>query len=253
VESSAREELLRLAEEPDLVLPPAPGREVLVRGGYVFTGRTRRGSVERLRLDDVEGALAEVRSLARDRGFDYVTWWVGALATPADAYDRLRQLGLEPDPDMPVSTTLTIAELPAGELCVEVRPVESPDDYLRAREIGWTVWPEPRDEQDDWRAAWTAEAASGRSRHFLAFLDGEAVGFGRSVYTARAVMLMGGAVLPHARGRGAYVSLVHARWNDAVARGVPRLLVGAGAMSAPILMNLGFERIGEVRLLRDSL
>ena len=64
---------------------------------------------------------------------------------------------------------------------------------------------------------------------------------------------MGGATLPAARGRGVYTSLVHARWDEAVERGVPRLVVSAGPMSAPILERLGFLRLGGVRLLRDRL
>ena len=101
--------------------------------------------------------------------------------------------------------------------------------------------------------SWAALADSDVSKHYLAFLDSEAVGFGRAVFRPAAALLMGGAVLPHARGRGVYVSLVHARWEAAVERGVPRLLVGAGTMSAPILARLGFKRIGEIRLLRDVL
>jgi hypothetical protein len=46
---------------------------------------------------------------------------------------------------------------------------------------------------------------------------------------------------------------VHARWNDTVERGVPRLTVGAGRMSAPILEGLGFKAIGKILLLRDTL
>ena len=60
---------------------------------------------------------------------------------------------------------------------------------------------------------------------------------------------MGGATLPEARGKGAYVSLVHARWQAAVERGTPRLTVSAGPDSAPILIRLGFERIGTVKLM----
>jgi hypothetical protein len=73
------------------------------------------------------------------------------------------------------------------------------------------------------------------------------------VFAPAAAILMGGSVLPAARGRGVYTSLVHARWQDAVDRGTPRLVVSAGAMSAPILERLGFEPIGQVRLLRDTL
>ena len=84
-------------------------------------------------------------------------------------------------------------------------------------------------------------------------MDGEPAGFARAVFTPAAAILMGGSTLPWARGRGVYTSLVHARWRDTVERGVPRIVVSAGPMSAPILERLGFEPIGTVRLLRDRL
>jgi GNAT superfamily N-acetyltransferase len=67
------------------------------------------------------------------------------------------------------------------------------------------------------------------------------------------VALMGGAVLPEARGRGMYRALVRARWDHAVARGTPLLVVQAGPMSAPVLDGLGFERHGQIRLFADRL
>lgn len=243
--------LLELAEEPSLSLPPEPGRELVERETHVLVVRGRRASVERIRLGDVERTVAELRGLARQRELEAVTWWIGERSTPHDLAARLAALGLVPDPEMPVSTTLTIASRPAGEPTLEVRRVETAADYLRAREIGWAIWPEH--DEIDWRESWAALAGSDVSRHYLAFADGEAVGFGRAVFTPAATLLMGGAVLPHARGRGVYTALVHARWDDSVASGVGRLLVGAGRMSAPILANMGFERIGEIRLLVDHL
>jgi hypothetical protein len=88
---------------------------------------------------------------------------------------------------------------------------------------------------------------------FLAWLDGRPVGFGRAIFAPEAGILMGGSTLPSARGRGVYTSLVHARWEATVARGVPRLAVSAGHMSGPILERLGFAAIGRVVLLRDTL
>jgi predicted GNAT family acetyltransferase len=90
-------------------------------------------------------------------------------------------------------------------------------------------------------------------RSYLAYLDGEPVAFARALFGESGVALLGGGTLPHARGRGAYVSLVHARWQDAVARGTPSLVVQAGTMSRPILERLGFEPLGEIRLLVDRL
>lgn len=246
------ETLLELAEEPSLALPREPGHELLERDGYLIGIRGRKATIERIRLGDVERALADARAVAQERGLESVTWWVGELSTPAGLAEQLLALGLEPDGEMPVARTLTIARQPAGDATVEVRPVETAEDYLRVREISWVIWPKSADEPD-WRETWAMQVASGRSSHHLAFVDGEPAGFGRSIFTPSAALLMGGAVLPKARGRGVYTSLVHARWREAVERGVPRLLVGAGTMSAPILEKLGFEELGQIRLLRDRL
>ena len=87
---------------------------------------------------------------------------------------------------------------------------------------------------------------------YLAFVDGEAVGFGRDVFTRHGVLLLGGAVLPDARGQGVYTALAIARWAHAAERGAQRLVVSAGPQSAPVLEHLGFEPMGKVRLLRQK-
>lgn len=248
--------LLELSEEAGLWLPPDPQGETILGDGWCLITWGRHAAVERIRLGDVEAAVAEVRELARERGIGEVTWWVGELTTPAGLAENLLALGLEPDPDQPHLTSLTIAARPAGEASVEVRRVETFDDYLRALELDWEVWNVPAEDREERRAAAPARwdsLADGRVSHYLAYLDGEAAGFGRVAFTPVAGLLLGGAVLPHARGRGAYTALVHARWDEAVERGTPRLIVGAGAMSAPILERLGFERIGAIRVLRDQI
>src|SRR5581483_781040 len=105
-----------------------PGRELLERDGYVLVVRGGRASVERIRLGDVERAVAELRSVARERGLESVTWWVGERSTPDDLAQRLGALGLLPDEEMPISTTLTIASRPDGDPSVEVRPVTTAED-----------------------------------------------------------------------------------------------------------------------------
>jgi hypothetical protein len=54
------------------------------------------------------------------------------------------------------------------------------------------------------------------------------------------------------RGRGIYRALVRARWDEAVRRGTPALVVQAGRMSKPILERLGFETVCEMHALVDS-
>jgi hypothetical protein len=250
--------MLELAEEPGLWVPLAATSERLVGDGWVVVAGIRDATVERIRLANgtVEQTLAELRALGRGRGLEHMTWWIGELTTPADLDARLETLGLEPDPDLPEMTSLTIDHAPAGEPRpdVEVRRVETVDEYLAALELDWEVWdvpePERAEQREAQRATWPL--AANVSIH-VAYVEGEPVGFGRAVYAPAAAMLLGGSVLPRARGRGAYAALVHARWREAVARGTPRISVSAGAMSAPILLRLGFEQIGRIRLLRDAL
>ena len=89
------------------------------------------------------------------------------------------------------------------------------------------------------------------SPKYLAYVGGEPVARASASFTEHGVQLFGGATLPDARGRGAYRALVAARWDDAVARGTPALITQAGRMSRPILEQLGFEAVCEIRILVD--
>jgi Acetyltransferase (GNAT) domain len=154
-------------------------------------------------------------------------------------------------------TSLRIDSRPTGGQAVEVRCVESADELLAALELDWDVWGVPEQERAGWRPIqreiWPELHASGRVGYYVAYVDGKPAGFARAVFTPVAALLLGGSTLPWARGRGAYTSLVHARWQDSVERGAPRMVVSAGPMSEPILRRLGFEPLGKVVLLRDIL
>jgi len=61
-------------------------------------------------------------------------------------------------------------------------------------------------------------------------------------------LLVGGTTLPEARGRGAYRALVRARWDVAVRRRTPALVVAAAPSSQAILRRLGFQCVCLLRL-----
>ena len=119
------------------------------------------------------------------------TWWVGERTTPGLLADDLLELGLEPD-EPPEMRSLTIARAPRGEpeVEVEVRRVETLEEFLQALEIDWEVFERRRGRA---RAAPRGSARGvapvpGR-RHALdlsRLLDGEPVGFARVVFTPTA-------------------------------------------------------------------
>jgi GNAT superfamily N-acetyltransferase len=245
-----------LAEDTAVYLLPRPTFETVDRGELVYVAGMRNATVHRVRTDDVPAALAWTREESRRRGLRMVEWWLGWSATPRDARERLLELGLVPD-DVPTLTGMTSSIAPPEVAGVEVQRVETAAEYAKTIEIDWEVWQLSEEERAARRAVefdrWEQVERAGVVHHYAAFVDGVRVGFGRAIDMVGGVGLYGGAVLPEGRGRGAYRALVRARWEHAVERGTPLLVVQAGAMSAPVLARLGFESHGEIDLLVDRL
>jgi GNAT superfamily N-acetyltransferase len=218
--------------------------------------------VQRIRLEPegVEDALEEVRALARERGRPRVTWWIGDSATPADVEERLLALGLElaamPIHE-PVYGALALVEAPSGSSeGVVARQIESYEEFLTSAEISHEAFGQTEEQRQSFLDSAPMLYELGRqgiSATYLAFVDGTPVACATAVFADDAVMLVGGATLPEARGRGCYRALVEARWRDAVERGTPALVVQAGEMSRPILERLGFELVTELRVVLDEL
>ncbi len=252
-----RPTLAELAEETTIYLAPRPMSETLERDGYVYIAGPRGGTVHRVRLGDVASAVEWTRAESKRRGHRELAWWVGDSATPESIFEELPRLGVAVDEEEPLLTGMTASSPPPGGERVEVRRLESLEDYLAALEVDWEVWQTPQAERAERRVLeverFASMQGSGVIHHFAAFLDGEIVGFGRAIHMKQAVALFGGSVLPHARGQGVYRALVRARWDHAVARGTPVLVVQAGAMSRPVLAGLGFESHHEIRLFVDPL
>jgi GNAT superfamily N-acetyltransferase len=219
-------------------------------------------SVSRLRIDpdDVAEVIHEVRGHVSERGHREAMWWVGSSATPADLVDRLRTHGLVPD-DRPGSeahaTSLVLDHEPPAVEGIEARRVRDFDEFTIANRIAAEAFGATPEDAAQWEAIaeqrWEADRAGDAPRTYIAYLDGRAVGAARAVLDAGdpAVLMIGGAVLPAARGRGVYRALVRARWDDAVEAGIPALCTHAGAMSRPILERLGFHAVAEQEVLLD--
>jgi GNAT superfamily N-acetyltransferase len=253
-----------LAENPGAYGPVPPRFERIVEDGYcVFLGPMQEmAMVQRIRLRaaEVAGALEQVRALARERKRPRVTWWIGDSAAPPELEEQLSALGLTRSAMPlyePTYAALALVRPPAGSSAgVVARRVESYEEFLAASEIAHEAFGQTEEQRESFRHAAPMLYELGRqgvSGTYLAFVHGQPVASATAVFADAAVMLLGGATLPEARGQGCYRALVETRWRDGVERGTPALVVQAGQMSRPILERLGFELVSQLHVLVDEL
>jgi GNAT superfamily N-acetyltransferase len=248
------DQILELAENANSYTPLGPGDERDFTDRYVlWMGRGNEPGwnvAQRFRLG--EGELEEVReeihARLRAKGRTGCTWEVGTHATPVDLVDRLLELGLVDDEPTPLAVGMVLTDAPAAQQApgVEVRRAETYEEHLAASQIAAVAFGGPVPEQVP------PPSRDPNNVVYLAFVDGEPVAGATRAFSEHGVTLFGGATRPDARGRGAYRALVAARWEDAVARGTPVLVTQASPMSRPILAQLGFREVCEIRILLDA-
>jgi hypothetical protein len=199
-------------------------------------------------LDDV---IAHVHELVPPD--KHQVWWISDAARPANIVELLRERGFAETKDSAhelraVVLTSAPDSIPPG---VEVRRIETYEDFLAAREVQWEGFETPEERRAlqrgnlrrDFEESIELEIPVG----FLALLDGKPAATGMAVPSSRGVFLIAGTTAPWARGNGLYRALVRARWDYAVERGTPALVVQAVVdTSFPILRRLGFETAGTV-------
>jgi hypothetical protein len=243
---------LELAENANTYTPLGPEDVRIVDDRFVlWMGRGDEPSWNvaqrfRLQADEVQEVRAEIHELLRARDRTACTWEIGTSATPPDLVDRLLALGLVDDEPTPLAVGMVLTDPPAQAPSeIEVRRAQTDDERLAEARIAAIAFggpvptgpPPVRNDPDN--------------VVYLAFVDGEPVARGSASFSEHGVTLFGGSTLPEARGRGAYRALVAARWRDAVDRGTPVLVTQASPMSRPILAQLGFREVCELRILLD--
>jgi hypothetical protein len=244
--------VLELAENANTYTPLGPDDERVVDDRFVlWMGRGDQPSwnvAQRFRMhaDEVEPVRAKIHELLQAKGRTGCTWEVGTHATPDDLVERLLALGLVDDDPTPLAVGMVLTEPPAqAPPGIAVRPARTDEERLAAARIAAIAFGGPLPTE--------APAASEDPDNivYLAYVDGEPVARGSAAFSEHGVTLFGGSTLPEARGKGAYRALVAARWQDAVARGTPVVVTQASPMSRPILGQLGFREVCEIRILLD--
>jgi GNAT superfamily N-acetyltransferase len=254
--------LEELAEDIEALLPLPDSAErvelpdcVLVAWPWIAPPAA---AVHRLRFvdDAVEQRIADVRAWFRERGRERFTWWVGDSATPQNLAERLQSAGAEPWEDEPLIATMLTTEPPPTVDGVQVVLATTYEQFALAQEISWEAMGRPEEQRvqgrDRLEARWQECRRQAEEATFLALIDGRPVASGSMLFCPFAGFLSGAATLPDARGQGVFRALVRARWEEAERRGTPSLIVGAGAMSRPILERIGFRVVAETQVLVDA-
>lgn len=237
-----------------------PGWERFENERYVLNLGKWQGLtfVQRLRLaeDEVEETVEEIRGLVAERNHYSTVWWVDDRATPSDLTEHLVALGLRPaeEPRLePHGTALALLAEPPAVEGVTAREVQTLEEWCEAAEVGNEVFEVPAADREAQRRTaekrFQEQRETGSGARFLAWVDGRPAASATVVWAPLGGLCLGGATYEWARGRGAYRALVRARWDAAVARGTPALVVNAGRMSRPILERLGFVPVAELDVL----
>src|SRR4051812_39818988 len=153
---------------------------------------------QRLRTEEIDDALEEVRSLLRERGREKTQWEVGSSAEPADLVDRLLERGLVRDKEPYAVALVLTREPPPPPPEIVARRVETLDEYSAANAVQWEAFETPENEIDELRAKLPQAWSETVNVMHAAWVDGEIVAAGTSAPTEHGLLLYGGATLPSA-------------------------------------------------------
>lgn len=246
-------------EAPDLYTTKPPGFRHVVTGRYSLLLGTAPviTNVQVLRVTpaDVDEVVEDVRRRIREAGHRRTRWWLPG-ATPPAVLERLEEHRILPDEREPLLAGMVMAREPAAVDGIEARRAATLEEWQAGVEIEVEAFGLDASTRAELLAAaarrYEEEHVSGQAPRFLAFLDGGPVATAVAITATHGLFLVGGATSPAARGRGAYRALVRARWDFAVERRTPGLVVHAGRHSRPILERLGFRTVTTSRLHVDA-
>lgn len=252
--------LREYAEVPDRFTPVPEGSSVtrLDDGRIcIIQGATWAGiSGPRFEEHELDDVIAHVHdAVPADKR---QVWWIGPSARPANVVDLLLARGFVPAPDGPEVRAMVLQSAPPPpQTDVQVRVVETFEDFVASREVQWEAFQVPDERREAQREHLRTEFDESMANElpvtFLAVVDDAPAATGMAIPSERGVFLIAGSTAPWARGRGLYRALVRARWDYAVARGTPALVTEAMVdTSYPILQQLGFVEVCTIRRLEET-
>jgi GNAT superfamily N-acetyltransferase len=248
----------RPAGEPGVEIIETPRYRITLQPDFPIPGPNSVSWI-RCRSEEADQLIGEVQALVAPRHLP-IMWTLDPQAEPADFRDHLAEHGVLPDPHgpevevmvLPISATIESPRVDGLEMRDALADAAS---FRTADAVNSEAFDAPRsgDEAARLERRRQNQLAAGNRRVILASVGGEPAGSaGLTLYPPHGAILNGGAVRPKFRGRGVYRTMVAARLDMARDAGVEGLSVWGGAMSAPILSRLGFEKVGWRRFYLDT-
>ncbi|HVV84192.1 MAG TPA: GNAT family N-acetyltransferase [Kofleriaceae bacterium] len=259
------EEVRRAAlDGPRHAFGPAPSLEVIERPGWLqlvapqFKDGGLNGVWHSVLADDEADAVIDA-VIARYHALGVrFRWLTDPDSRPLDLALRLARRGLRGEPCKIMARATAGATAGFGpadgaevdrDVTVERVDATNLPDFDHVMCAGWEMDTPPF---AAYHRAMLADPA-GAAALYLARWRGEPAGTSTHLRRGRATCLVGGVVLPAARGRGVYRAMVARRLADAAAAGVSLAVTLARATtSAPILERLGFATVCDTMSFRSA-
>ena len=196
---------------------------------------------------EADAQIAAMLDEHRQRNIGFV-WMVAPHDRPADLGQRLEAHGLVLAGTAAVMVRRGLDDLDA----IPVNPAVSlaladmtREDHLEAvLRIGAASFNWPPEQIPEWRSNLIDHAKNPQAREneidYLAYLDGQPVGFGRVNLRGGLAYLNGAGTLPELRGRKVYSTLLRRRLEGARERGYHLGAIQAEPMSRRIVVRYGF-------------
>lgn len=131
------------------------------------------------------------------------------------------------------------------DVTIKLLNEETLEDWLKVQQTAWGV-PAPGLDYLRQQKLMEFEDEDSTEQSFIAYLEGSPVAASAIRFFNDYAYLMGSAVNPDKRGLGIYRSLVKHRLELLKSKKIPGVIHCLEKSSAPICMNLGFEKVCEI-------
>src|SRR6266705_2193497 len=126
-------------------LEQAPGRLIRLTGGYALSADLGDSwaQVERIRLreNELPDAIAEVEAFMHESDAARASWWLTERSTPDE--DALLAAGLQRVEGDYLHAAMVLTSEPPAVEGIEVRQVETLEEYVEARRLALDVFANP--------------------------------------------------------------------------------------------------------------